>query len=338
MSVSNNLVTIRDVARVAKVSTATVSHVINNSRAVAKATRERVLAVMKELSYHPNAVARDLRRQRTETLGLIISDVANPFFPMLVRGVEDTANQHGYNVILCNTDEDAVKESRYLQVLFGRRVDGYLVVPTSGAAGALAALLERKRPLVLIDRLIEGLDTDAVVVDNVQGAYDATTHLLNHGHRKVGVITGPLHLTTARERLDGYARALKEHGLEVEERLVRRSNFKEESGYQCAMDLLRSELRPTALFAANNLLMIGALRAFAEAGVSVPSEVAVVTFDDMPWAPFITPPMTTVAQPAYQMGAAAAQLLLERLHGRRKRPKVLRHPTKLVIRQSCGCS
>lgn len=327
----------RDVARWAGVSIATVSHVINGSRIVSTNTAQRVRQAMKELGYQPNVIARQLRRQRTDTLGLVLSNVTNPFFPALVQGVEDVVTDKGYSVILCNTGEDPVNEARHLRVLESRRVDGLIVVPSTGGTDALRALAKRHRALVLVDRLVEELTVDAVLTDNVRGAYEGTSHLIRHGHRAIAAIHGPQHLTTGHERLQGYLAALRDHGIEARPEWVCCGDFLVGSGRQLALQLLSGRPRPTAVFVANNLMGLGVLEAVRAMGTQVPQELAIVIFDDMPWAPYVRPSITAVAQSPYDMGVAAARLVLRRLGGEQGDPEVVRLPVEVIIRESCGC-
>jgi len=333
------MVTLKDVARQAGVSVATASRALGGYGYVSPETRSKVLRAARLLDYHPNALARSMVKKRTHTLGVVVSDNANPFFAAVVRGIEDVVHRHGYAVILCNADEDPEKEEMYLRILREKRVDGLLLAPSGEAGRFLRAWAREGLPLVLIDRKIEGIAADAVIVDNRSGAKEAVAHLIGLGHRRIGTICGPQQVYTGFERLQGYLEALREARIPVEKDLIREGNFKQDSGYRLAREFLEMDDPPTALFVANNLMTIGALLALREAGVRIPQDMAVVGFDDMEWASILTPPLTAVAQPAYALGANAAQLLIQRLlRGPSPQPQEIVLKTRLVVRESCGAS
>jgi len=316
---------IKEVAERAGVSTATVSRVINQSSSVKPHLRERVLAAIAELHYSPSSLARHLRSQSTRTIGLIISDIQNPFFTSLVRGVEDVAYQNGYSILLCNADEDPTKEQLYVEVLRAERVAGAIVACTGETC--CLALRESYLTWVAVDRRVPGLAVDTVVVDNVAGAQQAVAHLLDLGHRRIGLISGPVTVTTGRERRDGYLAAFAARCLPVPTDLLLMGDFKEASGRRLASELLERADPPTALFVANNLMTMGALQALQEHAVRIPQDISVIGFDDVPWAPLLQPHLTTVRQPTYQIGKQAAELLFRRL--REGPPK----PTETIVLQ-----
>lgn len=323
----------RDVAERAGVSPATVSRVLNNGPSVDPALVDRVLAAVRELGYQPNRIARNLRRRIGSVWALIISDIENPFFTALARGVEDLALQEGFSLILCNTDENLEKEKRYVDVVLAEQAAGVIIAPASEKSD-ITALTDRGVPVVTVDRRIDGLDVDGVLVDNHDGAAQATTHLLEAGYRRVACITGPAYLTTGAERLRGYENALRRAGCPLEDQLIRRTDFRVEGGYAAAGELLDLPEPPDALFVANNLMAAGALRALRERGVDVPGTVGVVGFDDLPWAPLMAPALTTVAQPSYDVGREAAKLLLRRLADRDAPVTVTTVRTELRVRES----
>ena len=327
---------VKDVADLAGVSTATVSRVLNNHPNVAEETRSKVLWAVKQLSYQPSRVARRLRMEASQILGLIISDIANPFFTSVVRGIEDVAYANEYSLFLCNSDEDPAKEELYIQVLLAEKVAGVVISPTDEGGITCKTLVESGIPLVAMDRRLCRLEVDTVLVDNVQGAYEAVSHLVQLGHRRVGLIGGPVHITTGRERQEGYKKALTEHGLGVDQRLIKIGDFKQESGYRKACELLEMNDRPTAIFAANNLMTLGALNAIHEKGLNIPRDVAIVGFDDMPWAPSLDPPLTAVAQPTYELGCTAANLLLQRIADKGREIVEMKLEPTLIVRDSCG--
>lgn len=332
--------TIKDVARLAGVSPSTVSRVIRNSGYVSPRAREAVLAAIQQLGYHPNAVARSMTQQRTHTIGVVISDIANPFFPSVVRGLDDVAHSNGYQLIVCNSDEDPTKEREAVQVLLSRQVDGLVVASTGGAIQELRQAMEGGVPVVLLDRLVRLPGADAVGIDNAEAATMAVRHLLELGHRRIGIILGPPHVHTSKSRLAGYLKALKEYGIEPDPELMRHGDFKESGGYTETKALLQLKQPPSALFTTNNLTTTGALLALREAGIAIPQQMALVGFDDIPWARVVRPALTVVEQPTYLLGTTAAQLLFARLRHRETSPlgRVVQLQANLVVRESCGAN
>lgn len=331
--------TIHDVAKKAGVSSATVSHVMNNSRAVAPRTRERVLDAISSLGYRRDGIARSLRRSRTGTIGLMISDITNPFFPDVVRGVEDVVYAHGqdYNLILCNTEEKSEKERLYLNVLLEKRVDGIVMAPAAGNQEYLRELIASGFPIVFVDRWIPGIDADAVVVDNVDATSRIVNHLIRLGHRRIGIMVAQLESSAIKERLEGYQAALTAAGLPFDPGCVFESSSSIEDGCAAGMCLLDSNPRPTAVFGTNNFVTIGMMNALAQRGLRCPEDLAVVGFDDFPWASAFHPGLTTVAQPGYALGHTAATLLFHRMQNKHAGPAVKKVlPTTLMIRESCG--
>lgn len=328
--------TMREVAQRAGVSPTTVSHVVNNTRYVSEEVRARVNAVMEELGYRPNALARSLRRGETQTLGLILPDSANPFFAEVGRSIEAAAFETGYNVILCNTEGDLEKESLYVDVLMKKQVDGVIFVAAGDHSGALQAILKRGGLVVVVDRDLAGVTLDTVLSDNYQGGYLATRHLIALGHRRIACIAGPSNLTPSAQRVLGYRQALEEAGLPFDEGLLLRGDFHPESGRQATHTLLARPQAPSAIFACNDMMAIGALRAAAERGMRVPQDLAVVGYDDIELASFTNPPLTTVQQPKDQIGKTAVRLLLERFVQRDLPPRRELLPSTLIVRGSCG--
>jgi LacI family transcriptional regulator len=329
--------TLRDVAREAGVSLATVSHVINGTRFVADETRQRVLAAIDRLHYEVNSVARSLKRNHSQAIGLLISDITNPYFTSLVCGVEDVAREAGYTVVLCNADEDPERELRYLQLLRQKRVDGILMAPTGVHHRYLDHLVEVGFPLVCFDRALPDLPCDSVVLDNVGGAREAVSHLIHLGHRRIGIITGLPRVGTTAGRLEGYRQALRAHGIAEEPELIRQGNGRRDGGFTQTLALLDLVRPPTALFTTNNLMTLGALAALAARGVRVPGDMAVVGFDDFEWTDVLRPYLTTVAQPTYEIGTTAARLLLARIEHRAEgMPRQVVLSPRLIARESCG--
>lgn len=329
--------TIRDVARRARVSVATVSRVVTRSaHRVRPVTRRRVLAVVKALGYHPNVIAQSLKKRATATVALIVPDISNPFFPAIARGIEDTARQRGYAVLLCNTYEDLGREHAYLQVLRKRWVDGMIFATVGSNTRHLRALRREGLPVVLVARDVDGITIDAVLVDNFRGAFDATTHLIRLGHRSIAHIAGPASLRVAQERRRGYQRGLGEAGVRPDDALIAEGDFTADGGRAAINMLLSRGQHFSGVIAANDLMAIGAMEALRAAGRRVPDEVAVVGFDDITFASLVSPALTTVAQPKYRMGQIAMERLLELMAGESPAGRRIVLTPQLVVRESCG--
>jgi len=301
--------TIHDVARLAGVSVATVSKVLNKKGSVRPKLVQRVLKAAEDLDYHPDHVARSLKTRHTRTLGIVIPDITNPFFTDVIRGVESEARIQGYSLILCDSNEDPVLERTNLEMLFSRRVDGVLLAPTE-ADTAQDHLSRRRFPLVFFDRVSPSFSGYAVVTDNVGAACDATHHLIDLGHKRIAIITGQLKLSNGLDRLEGFRKALQQAGLPLREEYLQQGDFRWESGYTCALKLLRLAIPPTAVFCCNNQMTLGLMRALGESGVACPGRISVLGFDDFDWAASFNPQLTTVAQPTLEMGKQAVQMLL----------------------------
>jgi LacI family transcriptional regulator len=331
--------TIKDVAARAAVSVATVSAVINGNKYVSPELAERVRESIAVLGYERNSLARSLKTQTSHTIGLIISDITNPFFTSIVRGVEDVANEHHYSLILGNTDEDLKKEMSYVRLLESKRADGLIVAVTTGSHEYLHSGAAHHLPLVSIDRSLFELGIDAVLVDNVAGARMAVEHLIKLGHQRIWTVTGIPGITTTEERLTGYKQALEAYGIPCDPALIAVADSRVEGGERGALQLLRQEVaRPTALFLMNGLMVIGALQAIGKMGLRCPQDIALVGFDDFEWASVMHPQLTTVRQPTYEIGQRAAQFLFERLEKRDREPRELRLQPQLIVRESCGAT
>jgi LacI family transcriptional regulator len=305
-----------EVARLAGVSSATVSYVINDGpRRVSPETRARVLQIVDQLGYKPNAVARNLRRQRTSTLGLIIPDIFNAYFAEVARGVEAMAFEQGYIVVLCHSEYSPAKEIRYLEVLGAERAAGVIWVPASDHPETLQRFRDTHIPLVILDRSVDGENIFSVIADNFRGGYLAGQHLLDLGHRRIGCIVRPVEMEHSHERMRGYQAALAEHGLTPDPDLVVPGGYRFEDGHRAASRLLDAQQPPTAVFAYNDIMAIGALRAAKDRGLAVPGDLSVVGYDDIPGAAYTDPPLTTIAQPKLAMGRRAAQLLIDSVNG-----------------------
>lgn len=305
-------VRIQEVARRAKVSSATVSRVLSNKPHVREELKERVLRVVQDMGYEPNRVARSLRVQRSSVIGLIISDIRNSFFQQLARAVEDIAYQNGYAVFLCNSDEDPEKESLYVNVLRAERVAGVIMSPARETTNACKSLLVAGIPAVAVDRSVLGTNLDSVITDNSEAAYKLVSHLIKQGHKRIGAVFSDLGITTGRERFEGYKRALREAGLPLDETIVKTGLPMDEDGYRLTRALLESTPRPTALFTGSKLLTYGALHAIYDAGLNIPKDIALASFDKLDWMPAL-PSMSYAEQPAYELGKTATELLFKRL-------------------------
>ena len=330
-------VTIKDVARKSGVSQATVSRVAGNYGYVSEANRRKVLAAIRELGYRPNVIARSMVTKSTHTIGLVVTDITNPFFAHLARGVESITWPAGYTLILANTDENPVHEEMVIRALLERQVDGLILVPASSQKSPfLEGVFQQEVPIVLLDRNVEGLSIDAVMVDNENGAFQAVTHLINLSHRRIAMIIDNLSISTNAERLEGYRHALFAAGLPFDETLVQSCSYTQQSAFEITFEILCRTDHPTALFTANNFMTLGALQAIRRAGLSIPGDVALVGFDDLDWNVINSPQITAVTQPVAEMGNVAAQRLLARLQGDKTPPMEIRLRTGFIIRESCG--
>ena len=307
------MATIKDVAALAGISYTTVSHVVNKTRPVSEPVRIKVEAAIKQLDYVPSAVARSLKAKTTATIGLLVPNSLNPYFAELARGIEDYCERNGYCVILCNSDDNAEKQRNYLRVLLEKRIDGLIVTSVGGDDSGLAAGLSAVRtPMVIVDRALDGIDVDLVRIDHEEGAYLATRHLLELGHRDIACIGGPAHTRVAQMRLAGYHRALREAGVDVAANRTQESDFTSTGGYAAAVQLLAHN-PPSAIFASNDMIGFGVLRAAAERNIRVPGELSVIGFDDIQMGRYVYPALTTVGQSIVQLGETAAELLLRRI-------------------------
>ena len=328
------MATIKDVAKRAGVSVATVSYVVNGTRNVAPETAERVRAAMEELNYHPNAVAQSLRTRTTHVIGAVVSDISNPFFATLIRGAEDCARENGYSLLICNTSEKLENELVYLQLLSRKRVDGMILAPTGKNDELIRDLIARGMQIVFIDRKLEGIEAPAVLSENEEGAYRATQHLIERGHRRIGIVLGLPHVSTTTERLRGYERALTDSGLEIDRSLIVYGHSQVKEGKKACLELLDRKDRPTAVFATNNLMTLGVMMAIHELGLRCPQDVSVVGFDDFEWAAAFEPPLTTVAQDPYRIGEGAIRMLVTNLRNSNHSFSEMRMGVQLIVRGS----
>lgn len=327
--------TIRDVAELAGVHPSTVSRVINNDSRISEKTKNKVLLIIKKLGYTPNAIARGLKIKRTYTLGMLIPDITNPFFAEIARGVEDAANANGFNIILCNTDDKLKKERIYLEILKGKRVDGLILGTAHIKDKSIIELEKKKFPYILLSRNIEGLDKNCVIVDDVAGGIMVTEYLIKLGHRRIAHITGPPTVRAANNRLEGYKFALEKHQIEYHEELVKEGDFRIKGGYQVMKRFLKLAEPPTAIFAANDLLALGAMQAIQREKYHIPEDFCIIGFDDIRLASFVYPPLTTIRQPMLEMGALAVKMLLKIIEEGEFNQRKIVLKSKLIIRESC---
>jgi LacI family transcriptional regulator len=329
-------VTVRQVALRAGVSTATVSRALAGFSHVADDLRQRVLDAARALDYRPNRAARSLRSRRSLTVGVLVPDVQNPFFTGILRGLEAVLEGDGFTFLLGNSDGRPERERLYIDTMRDEGVAGFIVVPTHGDLEPYRLLQSRGVPIVTIDRSAPGLKADQVTVTNREGVRGAVHHLVALGHRRIGFIGGPARVDVARERAAGYEQAMGEHHIDVDPTLVQPGDFQQTGGYRGMQALLETAERPTAVFVANNLMTLGALQALHEHDVRIPHQVALIGFDDMPWATSLQPPLTAVAQPTNEIGVAAAQLLVARLRDPDRPFRRVVLETQLIVRGSCG--
>ena len=328
------MASIKDVAAEAGVSVATVSRVLNDHPSVSAEARARVLAAVEALGYRPNAVARSLRTDQTHTLGLVISDVMNPYFTELARSVEEEARALGYSVIIGNADERPDLQDHHVRTLLDRRIDGLLVSPTDGGSPLMLDAVRAGTPMVFVDRWIPGVDVPVVRADGQGAVRDLVAHLHGLGHRRLAIIAGPAATTTGRERVEAFREALGAYGLELPDAYIGQGDFQADSGRRVTEGFLDLPEPPEVVFAADNLMALGALDAVRARGLRVPDDLALAAFDDIRWFVHTDPPITAIAQPTGELGRAAVRALVDRIEGRPGESVTL--PARLVVRRSCG--
>lgn len=332
-----NRVTISDVAHLAGVSKSTVSHVINQTRFVEAETKERVLKAIEDLNYRPSRVAQSLTTNKTYTIGIIVSDITNHYFGELIRSIEIVLDAKGYSLIVCNTDEQLERERAYLELLTSQQVDGIIAAATSQNWDELFETHLKNIPIVFLDRKFDEFANFTFVgANNYAGAYMGTEHLIQQGHTEIGILAGFQRLSSMRERVRGYKDALAQHGIAVRDEWIVYSELAVDAGCQAATQILSLPQRPSALLVNNNLLSLGALTCIRQLGLSVPQDVALVGFDDHPWAAVSAPPLTVIRQPVDLLGKKSAEMVLGLLEGKPVEPNVLVLDCELVVRESCG--
>ncbi len=329
------MATIKEVAERAGVSVATVSRVVNHSGYVSNDLRERVETMMQMLDYKPSALARSLRRQETHTIGLLIPQLNQPFFSTLISAMEKTLFARDYRALICSSDEDAAKESAYIDILLRQRVDGVILVPTGHSTESIKRLLRAHIPTVMIDRDMPDLVVNRVLSDNYAGAYLGAQHLLALGHRQIALIGGPRHSQVLQDRVNGVQQAFRDFGTKfTPDLLILGTSPEFEVGYESALKLMQRPQPPTAIFALTDVIAVGVLHAAAELNLKLPEALSVMGFDDIPLANYVIPALTTIAQPIYGMGQTAVEILMRRLIDADRPPETIRLEDRLVIRKS----
>ena len=335
---SQKSATIKQVAEFAGVSTATVSRVISGSNTVSKKLAKRVQNAIEQLDYHPNQAARRLRHRNTKIVGVVISDIQNPYFSTLVEGIESVLQENGYLLLLGNSSEDLAREHQHLNTFLSEHVSGVIFTSTGDDIFYYKKFRTAGIPLVAADRKPTNLEVDLVQLANDEASFRAINHFLWEGHRRIGLIAGPNSLSTGSERCAGYQRALLSAGLPINPELIRTGNFRREEGYRLMGALLDLPTPPSAVLVSNNLMTLGALQMVHERGLNIPDQISLIGFDDMAWAPSLRPPLTVVAQPAYEMGMAAARLLLNRIEDPEGPIQRVTFEAQLIVRASCRCA
>lgn len=333
---------IKKIAKEAGVSTATVSRVLNRSDKVTEDTRKRVMKIADGLDYRLDHVARRMKMKAIDSLviGLIITDISNPFFSNVAKGVEDIVFKNKQILMICNTNESPEKEKFFLNSLLSEKVSGVIIVPTlrNNKDAFFKKLVTNGFPMVTVDRQIKNLNVDSVCINNEAGGYQATQRLIKNGHKRIGIICGIKGLSNTEERLKGYKKALKEAKIPLSDDLITFGNYVETGGREAISQLLSLNDPPTAVFSTNNLMTLGCIKELYSKNISIPGEMALVGFDDSTWAEALIPPLTTVKQPGYELGVNAAELLIKRLTKGISNTVNIVLNTELVIRQSCGTS
>jgi DNA-binding LacI/PurR family transcriptional regulator len=329
------MATQRDVAKKARVSIATVSRSINSKGYVSPGVRDRINRAILDLGYKPNLVARSLKLKKTRTIGLIFPDIENPFFISLVKKAEEVAHRNNYSVILCNTENKAEKEKMYIDVLLGRIIDGFIIIPSLSTNPQMYAALKKEKA-VFVDRTSGMKEEICITLDNVDGVMLAVDHLAGLGHRRIGVVNVPLDITTGLDRYEGYKKGLATHGVALDMEIVRFADFTPEAACAKTIEILKGQRPPTALLPMSGPTTIGSLRAVRELRLKVPDDISIVGFDEFTYAELLNPPLTTISQPAYDFGSIATETLLKLVRGKRVKTGRIELKPRLIVRESCG--
>ncbi len=330
--------TIADVANRANVSKTTVSRILNGNYAhTTEQTRDRVLQAIKELDYRPNALAKGLKSMKTNVVGIMLSNLKNPFWSTVLEGVEDTCHDLGYNLMICNSDEDEQLEEEYMREFRMRQVDGVIINPTGKNSPLYDSLIMEQYPIVFINRRVQNENASNVIVDNVKGAYIAVNHLLRYGRRKVAIcMYRNAYVSTWKERLEGYKQALLANGFSESDLIIMELEEKADTKKESIIRLLKKHADIDAIFSTNNMITLEVIGALRELNLQVPAQIAVVGYDETVWAKYLDPPLTTIRQPGYQMGQRAAHNLIEMLSGKQRQQAMDMLEPELIVRASCG--
>ena len=327
-------VTLKDIGKEVGVSATTVSRALNNKPDISYQVKQKIKEVAERLGYSPNALARSLKAKKTSSIGVLIADIADPFFAPIVKGIENTARQMGYSIILCDTGGEYEQEKLALQMMLEKRVDGLLITPCQTEYGDILELERKKVPFVLLGRHFDVVESDYVITDEIGGAFSATDYLIKKGHKKILFINGPDYISSAKERLVGYKRALQEHAVLFDKSLVKEGALKMEDGYRIMKKILSAGTKFTAVFAYCDFVVLGIMQALEEAKLKIPEDIAIVGYDDVAFARFLQVPLTTVHIPKYELGKEAMKLLKKKIEGEIQEPQAVILETKLVIRKS----
>ncbi|MED1441385.1 LacI family DNA-binding transcriptional regulator [Aeribacillus composti] len=329
------MVRISDVAKMANVSTATVSRVLSNSGNVKKETAEKVLEAIKKLNYQPNLLARQLRRLETKTVLVVVPDITNTFFSKILRGIEQVAIENDYEVLLGDTGNSLEREKGYLDILRQKKADGMILL-TARLESHLLEEISREFPVVLACEYLEGSDIPTVSIDNISSARKATEYLISLGHKRIGFLSGPMDVILSRDRLKGFKQGMMQHDIAIEPNLIQEGDFSFESGFNLMTKLLALTEPPTAVFASSDEMAIGAIKAIKAKGLKVPDDISIVGFDDIKFASIFEPALTTVSQPMFEIGKKAMELLIKLMNGSEIERRQYILEDQLVIRDSCS--
>jgi len=327
-------VTLKDIGKEVGVSIVTVSKALKNKPDISYETKQKIREVAERLGYSPNALARSLKAKKTSSVGVLIADIADPFFAPIVKGIENTAREMGYSIILCDTSEEYEQERLALDMMLEKRVDGLLITPSQTEYKDILELKRKKIPFILVGRHFELVESDYVITDDIKGAFSATDYLIKKGHKRILFINGPSYISSAKERLVGYKRALQEHAILFDKSLVREGALKMENGYRIMKEILSTGIKFTAVFAYCDFVVLGVMQALEEVKLKIPEDIAIVGYDDVAFARFLQVPLTTVSIPKYELGKEAMKLLKKKIEGEIEELQSVTLETKLVIRKS----
>ncbi|MCL4385719.1 MAG: LacI family transcriptional regulator [Actinobacteria bacterium] len=329
------MITIKDVAKKAGVSVGTVSNVINNIDIVSESTKRKVFKAIKELNFKPNIIARSLSKGKTDNIAIIVPEINNPFFPELIRGITDFLETKGYYAIIINTDNNAEKEEIFINGLNSFLVSGIIIAPADSKGKDFRVLSELKIPIVIVDRESDNLNDDTVIVNNHKGAYDAVNYLINCGHKIIIILCGSNHTKTAQNRYIGWRKAMEENNL-FNDDYIYWGDFTIDSGYKMMDEVLKKFKKVDAVFASNDIIAIGAMQAIRENGLRIPEDISIIGFDDIYFSKLLSPPLTTIRQPVYEIGSMAAEILLKKIEGKSELKNICRYVIdgELIIRDS----